>query len=275
MKKVFCHLARQWYVAAALVLLLAAQVFCELALPCITADIIDIGVGQSGITSALADSISAEGMQKLALLMTKKEREITFSGYAQSGDVYMKKEMTRDREEELLKVITPPMVAVYALTTEGADYKEVLGEDLYVPRDLDAFGILKLLPENTRLELTALARERISEIPESLIHQAAINFLREDMKDQGIDVQVVQKEYLMQRGIWMILASLGMILAATISSFLAACFAASCAAELRGEIFEHALALEEAQAEKFTVAGLTDKTTEDVSWRCPASRLIL
>lgn len=266
LKKVFGCLAKQWYAAAALILLLAVQVFCELALPGITADIIDIGVGQSGISSALADSISAEGMQKLALLMTEEEQEITFSGYEQSGDVYKKKKMSSDREEELLKVMTPPMVAVYALTTEGADYKEVLGEDLYVPRDLDAFGILKLLPEDTRLELTALARDRIAQIPESLIRQAAINFLREDMKDQGIDAESIQKEYLMQKGIRMLLAALGMILAAAVSSFLAARFAAYCVREIREEVFAHTLAMEEAQAGKFTVAGLTDKTTEDV-WK--------
>ncbi|MDO4345616.1 MAG: ABC transporter transmembrane domain-containing protein, partial [Eubacteriales bacterium] len=259
----FCCMAKRWYMAVCIILLLLLQSLCELAMPGITADIIDVGVGQSGIPSVLADSISAEGMERLLLLMTGEERETTLAGYAKSGDVYIKNEMTSDEEEKLLEVMTPPMVAVYALSTEGADYKEVLGEDLYVPRDLDAFGILKLLPEETRLELTEAARERICEIPQSLITQAAVNFLREDMKEQGIDISSIQEQYLLKKGIRLILAALGMILAAVLASFLTVRFAASCAAELRTAVFEHVLSMEAEQAEKFSIASLTSKTMED------------
>lgn len=249
--------------AAALILLLFLQAGCELAMPYLTADMIDVGIGQGGIDTALPEQISADGMEKLTLLMNAEEREITYCGYHADGQVYRKNEQSREQEEELLSVMTPMMVAVYALSTDGADYKEVLGDNLYVPRELDAFGILKLLPEGTRLELTEAARERIRDVPQSLITQAAINFVRVDMEEQGVDVQAIQRNYLTKKTALLTLAALGVILAAFAEAYLTARLAAGCAASLRETMFQRVFAMEDEQAGRFSAASLTERTSGD------------
>lgn len=243
--------------------LLVLQVGCTLALPYLTAGMIDTGVGQGGIPSALATHISAEGMEKLLLLMNQEEQEKVCAGYRNEGQVYTKNEMNHEEEEALAAVMTPPMVAVYALSTDGADYKEVLGEDLYVPRELDAFGILKLLPEDARLELTKAARERIEAIPLSLVHQAAVNFIREDLKNQGVDVQELQDSYLIKKVILMVVAVLGLVLSAALSAYFWARLSADYAFELRRRMFQQVFALSEEQAALFSVNDLTGRTMED------------
>lgn len=264
MKKLMVYMNRKWHTAVLIILLLILQAGCELMLPKCTADIIDIGIGQSGIENVLADTVSREGMEHLLLLMTAGEKETVLSCYTLDKEVYIKKELSAGEEETLLSVMTAPMVAVYALSTDGADYGEVLGEDLYVPRGLDAFGILAMLPDDTRIELTEAAREQIRSVPQSLITQAAVNFVRNDMITQGIDVGALQNRYLAARGIFMLLAAAGAIVSSVLALFLASRLAAGYAGELRAGVFDHVLSLGGSEFLQFSVSSLIARTTDDV-----------
>ncbi len=237
MKELLVYMKGKWHTAAGILLLLILQAICELTIPECTANIINIGIGQSGIEDVLTEQISAEGMERLLLLMTEEEKETVLAGYTADGEVYTKNELSDGQEEELLSVMTAPMVAVYALSTDGADYEEVLGGDLYVPRGLDVFGLLSVLPDNMRIELTESTREQIRGIPQSLITQAAVNFVRDDLRVQGVDVETLQRKYLMAEGLRMLLAALGTILGASAALILAGRLAAAYAKELREAVF--------------------------------------
>lgn len=243
--------------------LLILQVFCDLRIPKYTADIIDIGIGQSGIESPLVPELSGTGMQHLLLLMTQEEQETALSGYVKDGELYRKQKLTAEEERALAEVMTAPMVAVYALSTDGADYEEVLG-DLYVPRGMDVFGILGMLPDETRLELTEPARGQIREVPQELITQAAVNFVREDMRARGIDVDSLQRQYLLKKGFAMILAVVCAMLFAVMAAALASRISVGCAGRLRQELFERTLSSGETENGKYAVSELVSRTTGDV-----------
>lgn len=232
------------YLMAALVcLLLVLQVGCELAVPYITADLISTGIGRSGIRSVLSERFSREGMEQLLLLLTDEERQTVLSGYEQDGDFYVRAELDGQEQERLTAVITPPMVAVYALTTDGADYAEVLGDDLYVPRGIDAFGLLALMPQETRLAMTEAARERIASVPPELIEQAAVCFVRDDLERQGIDIEALQRTFVTGCISRLVLAAVALFLLSLAGAFLVARLSAGCADALRLWLFSHALRL--------------------------------
>lgn len=264
MRRLLAFMRGKWHTAVLIVLLLLLQAGCDLLLPRYTASMINIGIGQGGIEQVLAETFSQEGMERLMLLMTSEEKETVLSAYAPDGNVYRRGRLDETTEEALLDVMTAPMVAVYALTTDGADYAEVLGEDLYVPRGLDAFGILSMLPDDTRVELTEAAREQIRSVPQKLITQAAVNFVREDMSAQGIDVDALQRQYLMEKGVRMILAALGTVISAVGAVFLASRLAAGYAKELRIAVFDRVLSLEGEVFAGRSVPSLIARTTDDV-----------
>lgn len=264
MKELLVYMKGKWHTAAGILLLLILQAICELTIPKCTANIINIGIGQSGIEDVLTEQISAEGMERLLLLMTEEEKETVLAGYTADGEVYTKNELSDGQEEELLSVMTAPMVAVYALSTDGADYEEVLGGDLYVPRGLDVFGLLSVLPDNMRIELTESTREQIRGIPQSLITQAAVNFVRDDLRVQGVDVETLQRKYLMAEGLRMLLAALGTILGASAALILAGRLAAAYAKELREAVFFQVLSFGGEELAGFSVSSLITRTTEDV-----------
>ncbi len=243
--------------------LFVLQAFCELRIPEYTADVIDIGIGQSGIASPLVEELSAEGMEHLLLLMTQEEQEIVLNGYVQDGDVFRKQKLNAEEECTLEETLAAPMVAVYALSTDGADYEEVLG-DLYVPRGMDVFGILSALPAQARLGLTEAAREQIRQVPQSLISQAAVNFVREDLCAQGVDVEELQKRYLAGKGAAMVLAALGAAVFAVLAAILGSRVGVGCAGQLRQEMFERVISFREAAAGRCSVSELIARGTGDI-----------
>ncbi len=248
---------------AAIILLLFIQAACELMLPKCTADIIDIGIGQSGIPSVLCEQFSEGGMNRILLLLTTEEEAVVRAGYIQKEERYVLQELSKEEKEELVSVITAPMVAVYALTTEGADYEEILGDEMYIPRGIDAFGLLAMMPYETRIELSMLAREKIEEIPQSLVIQAAYNFVRSDLTVQGIDVNEIQVNYLLTRGAGMLLSVFGMIVSAVLAIYLTSKLSAGIESDLRQKIFGHVMDLEPQEMERLSVVSLRVSVTEE------------
>ena len=53
MLKIFKYLAESKWSVLAIIALLVVQAYCDLALPQYTADIVDVGIGQKGIESAV------------------------------------------------------------------------------------------------------------------------------------------------------------------------------------------------------------------------------
>ena len=59
MLNIFRHLFRHWATILAVVALLLVQASCDLALPGYTSDIVDVGIQQGGVDSALPDTVRA------------------------------------------------------------------------------------------------------------------------------------------------------------------------------------------------------------------------
>ena len=91
MMKLIRRACRRWHLVVWIVLLLCIQVFCDLLLPSCTADLINIGIGQQGLSSVLADTVSSEGMKRLLLLMNEEVQQTVLSSYVPEKDIYRRK----------------------------------------------------------------------------------------------------------------------------------------------------------------------------------------
>lgn len=60
----------------AIVVLLAAQASCDLALPNYTSDIVDVGIGQSGVESALPVEMREGTMDAVLMLSPPDDRDL-------------------------------------------------------------------------------------------------------------------------------------------------------------------------------------------------------
>ena len=88
---------------AAVIVLLFAQAQCELALPDYMADIVDVGIQSSGISSAVPEVIRESEAEKLFLFMNEEDRQLFQSSYTlveagQASTEQIKKAPTAEQE---------------------------------------------------------------------------------------------------------------------------------------------------------------------------------
>lgn len=86
MLKIFKYLKESKWSVLAIIVLLVVQAYCDLALPQYTADIVDVGIGQKGIESAVPERMRESTYDGLLMLMTREEKERMSAAYRQAED---------------------------------------------------------------------------------------------------------------------------------------------------------------------------------------------
>ena len=65
-----------------IIVLLVIQANCDLSLPTYTSNIVNVGIQQSGIEDAVADTISSDSMERLFLFMDQEDQELVKANYS-------------------------------------------------------------------------------------------------------------------------------------------------------------------------------------------------
>lgn len=73
MTKIFKNLSRHWVTCLAIFALLIVQASCDLSLPGMTSNIVNVGIQQSGVESPVPSPVRADTLQALEWLMTQEQ----------------------------------------------------------------------------------------------------------------------------------------------------------------------------------------------------------
>ena len=184
---------------AAIIALLILQAYCDLALPQFTADIVDIGIGQSGIEYAVPDYMREETLEKLALSMDEEGEMLLRGSYRKTSD------------------------GIYELSVKDEETIGRLNEKMEAPMAAFTF------PSSEKIALDALSN--------SMISQMAINGVKTEYEAMGINIASVQTKYLLQKGGLMLGLSVLMMIASIFAGLLAARTSAQIGRDLRGKVF--------------------------------------
>lgn len=184
MFKVLKYLKESKAAVAAIIALLILQAYCDLALPQFTADIVDIGIGQSGIEYAVPDCMREETLEKLALSMDEEGEMLLRGSYRKTSD------------------------GIYELSVKDEETIGRLNEKMEAPMAAFTF------PSSEKIALDALSN--------SMISQMAINGVKTEYEAMGINIASVQTKYLLQKGGLMLGLSILMMIASIFAGLLAA-----------------------------------------------------
>ena len=111
-----------------IICLLIVQAYCDLALPSYTADIVDVGLTNSGIEYAAPVKITRESLAKLELFLTNEQQETIHSYYdLVEDDLFELNSTGRIHKKEIHQMLSMPMVMVLQMST-------VKEGELYSPR---------------------------------------------------------------------------------------------------------------------------------------------
>ena len=245
-----------------IIAVLVLQAYCDLSLPAYTSDIVNVGIQQGGIDSSIPEEIRKEDMEELFLFVTKEDQETVKESYRESGDRYvLKEDMRKDfaKSEDLTEILGKPMLLVYGMEN-GSDSSEntnMMGE-------MPDFSMLAQMPEEQRMSLMNAWEEKLDDMPDSMIDQAATLYIKQAYENLKIDTDKLQIQYMMKpKGKMLALAFLGMA-ASVLVGFLASRVAASTGRDLRSKVFQKVVGFSNAEFDHFSTASLITRSTNDI-----------
>ena len=278
MGKLFKYLKTYWKMAFVILLVLLVQVYCDLSLPSYTSDIVNVGIQQAGVDDKIPEVISEEEMEKVLLFVQADNRQTVLDAYEKDENTYnqtayvLKKNIQDNEEktEELEEILSVPMMMTAGFE-QGSDTTAKIEEQLranipaeMLPKDATVFDILKMLPEEQLSQMTDKMKDQMDDMPDTIIEQAGISYIKTAYEDLGMDMNQIQFHYLFVTGGKMLaLALLGM-LASVLVGLLASRVGASTGRDLRGKVFRKVVGFSNNEFDQFSTASLITRSTNDI-----------
>lgn len=281
----------------AIVALLFTQAMCELAMPDYMSSIVDVGIVSGGVEDGVPSVIRESEAKKLILFMDEKEQKVFTDNYtkitsaeatADQRDAYpvLKKEnvyelkdvdsATRDTiKESLRKAETTVMgleqsaAKVKAGETSSSkdmsdEQKEMMKLLTSLPEGMDIFTVLETMPSEQLMDMKQEMNKVTDAMGAETADTANANYVRNEYKAIGVDVDAIQYTYLVQHGVMMLAVALGSAAAAVAVGFLAARVAAGVSRNLRKDVFNKVEHFSSAEFNKFSTNTLITRTTNDI-----------
>jgi len=232
-----------------IIVFLAIQAVLDLSLPTYTSDIVNNGIVNYGITNSYPDVIRESEYNKLFNYLTEEEKIIVEDSYnlIEVGNVNYVKEYEILEKENIY------------LVTETVD-KDKLNE--IIKKSIS----INYLIENKIVSLDNLSnfQENKKEIDDTLVSQVITNYIKEEYKTVGVDIDKMQINYVIKSGIKMLGVVLLVALTAIIISYLSSKVAAKFGRELREKLVEKVMSYSDKELKEFSIASLITRSTNDI-----------
>lgn len=270
------------------VLLLFGQAMADLSLPNYMSDIVNVGIQQGGIETAAPEAVSAKGLDLIKLFMTAQQREEIERDYelvsaAEAGgrqdeytaryplleteDIYvLKEDAPQENIERILGESAWTMINTMKTLGEQSGRESAAAEDA----DLQALDFSQLYALQPMLEqipagVIDQAREQAVSEAESFFPQSAVTMTQSFYRELGMDMNRIQRNYIVQKGLWMLLVALLGGIATILVAFLSSRIGAGVARNLRQDVFGKVEQFSQREFDRHSTASLITRTTNDVT----------
>jgi len=292
MIKVLKYLKESAFVILVIVVLLTIQAICDISLPDYTAKIVNVGIQQGGIEHASPEIVRKTEMDKILLLAGEKNEKQILSNYTllekdklsksdynkyhadypllAKEPLYHLNNLDDKKLDKLNKIISQPELLLFGIETGSkqitamtAQLKASMPKGV-LPANATFFDILKVLPKEQQAKMLVGMNEKISAMPESMVEQASVKYVKAEYNAIGMNTDHLQTIYILLAGLWMLLLTLASVIAAIIVTLLSSKVAARLGMNLRGRVFNKVVSFSNDEFDKFSTASLITRSTNDI-----------
>ncbi len=264
MLKLFRYLKKAYFPVLCIIALLVIQAICELSLPTYTSNIVNVGIQQGGIEDAVPEVMREETFQGLSAVMEQddaKEMKDAYELYSKKqvqdsdyksykdGRLYVRKNLSSDEREKLDTMMSKAMLTLSSQMAQQMQANPQASANLSKSQK-------EMLQEMQHMD--------IDEMPDSIISQAAITFVKSEYQAVGIDLDDVQTKYLLKTGGIMIGIAFFAMAAAVLVTLTSAKLAARLSRVLRDKIFKKVMDFTNSEFDRFSTASLITRSTNDI-----------
>ena len=265
MLKVFKYLKSSIFSVLAIILLLFCQAYLDLTLPDYTSKIVNVGVQQGGIENAAIEQIGENTLDTLTLFMDSKDRKFILNQYEKS-DAYKGENIYELKEDSNIDKVSsimarPMMILSYAEQDQKSDDSTVSFD---LPEGVTLEQALTMMSDVQREKMLDEINKKIKDIPDSIIDQAAVSFVKSEYQRIGVDTDTIQTMYIVKVGIIMLGIALGAMAVGILIVFIGSRMAAKLAKTLRHKVFTKVVGFSKNEIKTYGQSSLITRTTNDV-----------
>lgn len=270
------------------IIFLFAQAVCELVLPNLMSDIVNVGIQRTGVENASPEVISADGMTLMKPFMDNEGKKLVESSYEliESGTdsakdyeesypvikdsgakIYVLK-ASSDREK-LDDIFGHASVSMISMMQDFAKQSGKSADDMS-EADVSDMDIKQLYQINPMLSMIPQSKldeyiKASADTDEQILTSVGCAFTKLFYQEAGVDMGQYQFNYIAKIGIYMLLITLAGAVAAILVSFIASRVAAKVSRNLRRDLFEKVESFSNTEFDSFSTASLITRTTNDIT----------
>lgn len=265
MLKVFKYLKSSTFSVLAVILLLFVQAYLDLTLPDYTSKIVNVGVQQGGIENAAIETIGEDTLNKLVLFMDTDDKKYILNHYEKT-DTYQGEniyELKEDSDtEKVSSIMAKPMLIVSF--AEQSDKSEEGSVSFDLPEGVSLYQALSMMSDAEREKMLKGINKEIKDIPDTIIDQAAVSYVKAEYQRIGVDTDQIQTMYIFKVGLIMLGIALAAMLVGILIVFIGSRMAARLAKTLRHKVFTKVVGFSKNEIKTFGQSSLITRTTNDV-----------
>ncbi|WP_029501704.1 ABC transporter ATP-binding protein [Lachnoclostridium phytofermentans] len=272
------------------ILLLFGQAMSDLSLPTLMSDIVTNGIQNSGIEEQAPKAISEKGMTLITAFMTEEDKQQFLNSYQfidkdseeaseyrndyellDQESIYVRKNLSK---EELVPIEDSYGKATLAFVTmmqkqmeqqagqknetsnsEDENFAGMTTEKLY-----EVLPMIEAMPKEVMAEFI-----QVASASDSFLHaQMGVTFTKMFYEELGININHIQRTYIILTGLKMLAIALAGVIAAILVGFFASRMSARVAQRMRRDVFSKVESFSSAEYDKFSTASLITRTTNDI-----------
>lgn len=263
MLKLFRYLEKAYLPIAGIVILLIMQATCELSLPTYTSSIVNVGIQQGGIEDAVPEVMREETFQGLSMVMKEKDADKMRKAY----ELYSKKQVSDSKYKTYKEgklYVRKKISAKERANLDKSMAKGMLTMSSQMAKQMAANPQAAGLSKSQKKMMKQMENMNVDDMPDSIISQAAISFVKSEYKAIGMNLEDIQTKYMLKTGAIMIGIALLAMAAAVSVTLLSARLAAKLSRIIRDKIFKKVMDFTNSEFDKFSTASLITRSTNDV-----------
>ena len=257
MFKVLKNLKESWISVITIVLLLIVQAAGDLTLPDYTSKIVNVGIQNGGIENVAPEVIRKSEMDNM-LIFTEGDDKILASYEEISKD-----NLDSAEYEKLVKKY-PALEneSLYKIKKISSSEQDEL--DSLMAKPLMMLSVTKQMPKEQLDQMLETVNQKIDDMQESILEQAAIQEVKNEYKAIGMNTDSIQNQYIIMAGLKMLGISLIIMISAISIMCLSARVAARLAKTLREKVFKKVLRFSNKEFSEYSTASLITRSTNDI-----------
>lgn len=275
MKKIFKIISKHSLKIIIIIGILISQAMCDLKLPEYTADIVNVGIAQNGISSPVPEIISADDFENILLLTTRDEQNIISQSFTLiSEENFSSKEISKinkkydykneeayllnSKDNTKLEKIFYQVNILYA-TLIQEQYEHMFSDTV------DSLTYLSSVDYETRQSILSEIKDNVTNnMPTQITDSLAISAVTSFYNNLNITISNIQMNYILIEGLKMLgIACLAMALT-VLSAFLISRLAAVISKDLRRNVVHKVMNYANQEFEEFQTSSLITRTTNDI-----------